>query len=123
MYAFFSACPNYGSFIAWKRCGDKILKLKIPEDAERINVWNRECRANKALVLSIENEDGTDSNLKSIHSNFDYDFIYELNKMIVVEDYDNNPYEAATRGVHFWMTREEAVNYLKIRGNKNECND
>lgn len=57
-------CPDTGAFIGWKKAklkssGDEvILKLLIPEDAERTSDLRRECRASKVRVLEIQTLDG-----------------------------------------------------------------
>ena len=52
-------CPNFGSFIGWKRAYDGlIVKLEIPEDAKRLSGTGRKCRCDKARVIEIQNLDG-----------------------------------------------------------------
>ena len=38
------ACPTEGSFIAWKKVGNKLVKLEIPEDAKRSSATRNKCR-------------------------------------------------------------------------------
>ena len=64
-------CPSEGSFIAWKKAGEKIVKLLITDDAKRSSATTLKCRCSKAKVLGIENLDGTDSGLTEIKSNHD----------------------------------------------------
>ena len=66
------ACPETGSFIGYKKAGyEYIVKLKICGDAKRSSATAKKCRCSKALVLSIENIDGSDSGLQEIESDFD----------------------------------------------------
>ena len=69
------ACPETGSFIGYKKAVSgkivKIIKLQICEDAKRSSATTKKCRCSKALVLAIENIDGSDSGLQEISSTFD----------------------------------------------------
>ena len=48
------ACPDEGEFTGWKKCkSDRIVKLKIPEDARRSSASRRKCRCDKAEVIEI----------------------------------------------------------------------
>ena len=46
------ACPDTGSFIGYKKAGKFIIELKILSDARRCSATERECRCDKAEVLS-----------------------------------------------------------------------
>lgn len=106
------ACPDVGSFIGWKIVpGNYIVKLLIPEDAKRSSATGRKCRCNKAKVISIENLDGTPSDNITVHSTFDSNFIYELGSVVEVENFDENRFNECAPGIHFFITRQEAVNY------------
>ena len=108
-------CPEEGSFIAFKRCRDAIIvKLEVTEDALRSSATTRKCRCSKAKVLSITNIDGTDSDEKYATSIYDSDFIYEVGKIVEVNNFDTNRFNECTTGIHFFMAREEAVNYEVI---------
>ena len=108
-------CPEEGSFIAFKRCRDAIIvKLEVTEDALRSSSTTRKCRCSKAKVLSITNIDGTDSDEKYATSIYDSDFIYEVGKIVEVNNFDTNRFNECTTGIHFFITREEAVNYEVI---------
>jgi len=78
------SCPNFGAFIGFKKAGNKIVVLEIPEDAKRLSSTGRKCRCNKAKVLRIENVDGTDSGLNEICSNYDEQFIYKVGEAVSV---------------------------------------
>ena len=49
------ACPEKGSFVAYKRAGGYIVKLLVLEDAKRNSATSYKCRCNAAKVLDIEN--------------------------------------------------------------------
>ena len=49
--------------------------------------------------------------LKQIKSNYTPDFIYKLGKIVEEPTYDTNRFNECASGIHFFITREEAVNY------------
>ena len=105
------ACPDTGTFTAYKKAGRYIVKLQIPKDAKRLSATSRKCRCNKAKVLEIQNLDGTIADVTRIRSNFDWDFIYEVGKIVSVSDFDNNRWNECSTGIHFFVNRQEAVNW------------
>ncbi len=110
--AFFAlTCPEEGAFIGFKKAGGKIVKLLIPEDAKRSSATSRKCRCSKATVLSITNLDGSDEGDKGVKSNHQKDFIYKVGKTLEVKDFDENRWNECSTGIHFFITRDEAVNY------------
>ena len=104
-------CPEEGVFIGWKRASDKIVKLRIPEDALRSSATTRKCRCNKAEVVEIYNIDGTIADERIVNSSYDYSFTYEVGKTVEVQDFDTNRWNECTRGIHFFINRREAINY------------
>ena len=106
------ACPKTGSFIGYKKAVfRKIVKLQICEDAKRSSATTKKCRCSKALVLAIENIDGSDSGLKGIASIYDPSFIYRVGKIAEVPDFDNNRWRECSPGIHFFANRQDAVEY------------
>ena len=106
------ACPKTGSFIGYKKAvSGKIVKLQICEDAKRSSATTKKCRCSKALVLAIENIDGSDSGLKGIASIYDPSFIYRVGKIAEVPDFDNNRWRECSPGIHFFANRQDAVEY------------
>ena len=106
------ACPETGSFIGYKKAGcEKIVKLQICEDAKRSSATTKKCRCSKALVLAIENIDGSDSGLQEIESEFDPCFIYRIGEIVEVPDFDDNRWNECAPGIHFFMDRQNAVEY------------
>ena len=83
-------CPEEGDFIGWKKVGNKIVKLRIPEDALRSSATTRKCRCNKAEVIEIYNIDGTIADERIVSSNYDSSFTYEVGKTVEVQDFDTN---------------------------------
>ena len=105
------ACPEKGSFTAFKKAGVYIIELEIPSDALRSSSTTRKCRCSKAKVISITNLDGTPSDVKSVASNYDSEFIYNLGETVEVPNFDTNRSNECAPGMHFFITRQEAVDY------------
>ena len=104
-------CPEEGDFIGWKKAGNKIVKLLIPQDALRSSATTRKCRCDKAEVVEIYNIDGTIADERIVSSSYDSSFTYEVGKTVEVQDFDTNRWEECTRGIHFFINRQEAINY------------
>ena len=105
-------CPEEGSFIGFKSVRDGlIVKLLIPEDAKRSSATSRKCRCNKAKVLSITNMDGSDAAVKKAFSKYDDKFEYVVGKTVSVKDFDEDRWNECAPGIHFFITRQEAVEY------------
>ena len=105
-------CPDSGEFIGWKKCKyNHIVKIKILEDAKRSSATGRKCRCNKALVLEIQNTDGETLAIKSAKSNHDPTFVYTVGEIVEVADFCEDRFEECAPGIHFFINREEAVNY------------
>ena len=111
------ACPEEGSFIGFKKASDKnneieyIIKLEIPEDALRSSATTRKCRCSKAKVLSITNIDGTNADTDVAYSSHDPSFIYKIGEIVEVADFDTDRWNECSTGIHFFITRQEAVDY------------
>ena len=105
------ACPDTGEFTGWKKARGKIVKLWIPADARRSSATGRKCRCDKAIVLAIENLDGTDSGFDSIASGRDAKFIYKCGETVTVPDFCENRFEECAAGIHFFINRQEAMEY------------
>ena len=105
------SCPEKGSFIGFKKANGLIVELEIPSDALRSSATTRKCRCSKAKVISITNLDGSSSDVTSIASSWDSNFIYTIGDIIEVADFDTNRWNECASGIHFFITRQEAVNY------------
>ena len=106
-----TACPEKGSFIAFKKASNYIVELLIPEDALRCSATTRKCRCSKATVVSITNIDGGESHITSIESSYDKNFVYTVGKTVEVNEFDKCRWNECSSGIHFFITRQEAVDY------------
>jgi hypothetical protein len=105
------ACPDFGTFIGFKKASGHIVVLEIPEDARRQSATGRKCRCNKAKVLQIQNLDGTKADVTEVASNFDSNFIYRVGEMVSVSYFDEDRWNECGTGIHFFINRQEAVEY------------
>lgn len=104
-------CPEKGAFIAWKKCVDfRMVQLLIPEDAKRTSATLNACRCSKAKVLSIKSIDYKES-YDWARSFVDENFIYKVGKMMEITNFNEDRWMDSTTGIHFFMTREEAIAY------------
>lgn len=103
-------CPEEGSFIGYKKAGDKIVKLLITEDSLRSSATSRKCRCSKAKVLSITNIENT-KEFNEVESDFDKNFIYKVGEIVEVKNFDEDRWNECSSGIHFFITRDEAINY------------
>lgn len=104
------ACPEEGSFIGYKKANGCIVKLLILEDAKRSSATTSKCRCNKAKVLDIENIE-TGKKVNEINSNYDINFIYRVGEIVHVDNFDNNRWNECSTGIHFFINKENAINY------------
>lgn len=111
-------CPETGAFVAWKWIKDTetnqdvIIKLVIPEDAQRSSGSSKKCRASKAYVDDIQYLDGSHFCEDSVIS--PRNFIYALNEIVYPDSFDYRRFHDCSRGIHFFMNREDAVEYSKM---------
>ena len=104
------ACPEEGSFIGYKKANDCIVKLLILEDAKRSSATTSKCRCSKAKVLEIR-EIQTDKLLDSVPSDYDRDFVYKVGEVVSVDNFDDNRWSECSTGIHFFVSRENALSY------------
>ena len=104
-------CPETGSFIGYKKAADKIVMLEICADAKRSSATSRKCRCSKAKVLGITNLDGSESGLTEVRSNYSKEFVYRVGEIAEAPDFDEIRWNECTTGIHFFISREEAVKY------------
>lgn len=106
------ACPERGSFTAFKQCGKYIVELLIPADAKRSSATTRECRASYAKVLSITTLDGeivkTD---RVMNSNYPSYIVYKVGEYVYPDAFDEDRWKESSHGIHFFINRQDAVEY------------
>ena len=105
------ACPEKGSFTAFKKANGYIVELKIPSDALRSSASSRKCRCSEAKVISITDIEGNACEVTSIPSGYDGNFIYTVGETVKVDNFDTNRWNECAPGIHFFITRQEAVDY------------
>ena len=115
-----SILPDEGDVIGWKKAyvdniippRPIIVKLLIPADAQRSNATGRKCRASKARVLDLQDKQGNSLPPDTTAlSGYDTDFTYKKGETVQVEDFDTNRWNECAPGIHFFITRIEAVEY------------
>lgn len=116
-----SILPDEGDTIGWKKAyvddaiddaTPVIVKLLIPADAQRSNATGRKCRASKARVLDLQDKQGNSLPPDTTaYSRYDTDFTYKKGETVHVEDFDTNRWNECAPGIHFFITRIEAVEY------------
>ena len=112
-----SILPDEGDIIGWKEANADdetpiIVKLLIPADAQRSHSTGRKCRASKARILDLQDKQGNslppDTTARSA---YDQNFTYKKGETVHVEDFDTNRWHECAPGIHFFITRIEAVGY------------
>ena len=112
-----SILPDEGDIIGWKKAitldgAPIIVKLLIPADAQRSNATGRKCRASTARVLDLQDKQGNSLPPDTTaYSSYDPDFTYKKGETVHVEDFDTNRWDECAPGIHFFITRIEAVEY------------
>lgn len=115
-----SILPDEGDIIGWKKAyvdgtmlpKPVIVKLLIPADAQRSNATGRKCRASTVRVLDLQDKQGNSLPPDTTaYSGHDTDFTYKKGETIHVEDFDTNRWNECATGIHFFITRIEAVAY------------
>ena len=104
-------CPERGSFIGYKKAENHIVVLEICDDALRSSATSRKCRCSKARVISIENLNGDAASVKTVHSDRDENFFYTIGETVCVDNFDTCRWNECAPGIHFFITKEEAVYY------------
>ena len=91
------------------------MKLLIPEDAKRSSASGRKCRCDKAIVLEIQDLDGNTVD-ENVHSVFGHAgmarFWYRKGETVKpMLPFDENRFNECSSGIHFFINRQEAVEY------------
>ena len=107
------ACPSEGAFIGWKKVeGKYLVKIQIPKDARRLSATSRKCRCDKAMVLDITSLDGETHFDEVVNYNYNYKkTIYKVGEMVYPDSFDENRWVECSHGIHFFVNKEDAINY------------
>lgn len=105
-------CPAEGPFLGYKKAFNQLLiQLLIPADAKRSSATTNACRCSKAKVLAIY-DPITLQRYSEAQSLVDAEFVYRTGHWVYPDAYTDDHFVASTHGIHFWMTRAEALAYL-----------
>lgn len=118
-------CPEKGAFIGWKTANVElpdeagvpemvpvIVELQISARAQRSSATGRKCRCNEARVLDIWSLNGVRLSEGTVaYSCYDPTFTYEVGQKLYVDNFDDNRWNECSTGIHFFMTRQEAIDY------------
>ena len=117
------ACPDTGAFVGFKKARlyspdesaqqDVIVELEILTDARRSSATGRKCRCDKAKVLSVTTLDGAEvgADAGTVHSSYDPQFEYRVGEIVTAPNFCEDRWEECAPGIHFFINRQEAVEY------------
>ena len=105
--------PEKGSFIGFKKVDVYIIELEIPAEAKRSSATTRKCRCEFAKVISITNLDGTESGKTTITNTNYNDTDYTIGEIVYPDSFDEDRWNECSHGIHFFITRQEAIDYKK----------
>lgn len=113
-------CPRYDRIIGYKILRsikkDKYLlaTLEIPAGVKRSSAIGNKCRCEYAKVLSIVDCDGVAYDCgHSAACAPDKKILYIVGEHVYADSFDENRFNECAPGIHFFMTPEEAWDYLK----------
>lgn len=106
-------CPEEGSFIGFKKTSDnKIVKLLILEDSKRSSATSSKCRASKVKVLDIFYAIDENQKHEMAYTSFNDKITnYIVGETIEVNDFNEDRWVECSTGIHFFITKQEAVNW------------
>lgn len=112
-------CPVEGSFIGWKKvCTGNfnewyLVKLEIPAGARRSSSISNKCRCSMAKVVGIYDKSGNPTEIKSVinKNRIEQPTEYTVGENVYPDSFDKNRWEECTHGIHFFIDKEEAMNY------------
>jgi hypothetical protein len=100
-----------GDIIGYKKAYNKtfdediIVTLLIPKEAKRSHAFGRKCRAEYAKVIALT------GNYKKAYTNYSDIFVYELDKKVRPDSFDEDWQNECSNGIHFFITKAEAENW------------
>ena len=105
------ACPSDGAFIGWKKVGNCLVMLEIPEDARRCSCTSQKCRCDKAKVLGITNLDTYESVSEIKNTSYSPTVTYVVGEMVYPDSFDENRWDECSHGIHFFINKQSAIDY------------
>jgi hypothetical protein len=106
----FSILPE-GDIVGYKNINGTIIQLLINSTTRRVNALSsRKCRAESALVVSI-NDIKTGKELTEVVGGHDSKFKYTAGEFVTPDKYNDSVLEECTNGIHFFITKQEALEY------------
>ena len=91
--------------------GNAVAKLEIPTYADRVVYKGDKCRASCAKVLEIKDKQGNSYDV-GCSAFYPCEEEYRVGHMVYPSSFDDNPFEVCSRGIHFFLTEEEAWGYI-----------
>jgi len=112
----FQLPPEEGDFYAWKKVENGIvLKLLIPADAKRTSsLIGRKCRASHVVpveAFSIVDGELVPVDGKKFVGKHAINFWYTIGRKRNADKYDPDIRVECTHGIHFFMTKQEAIEW------------
>ena len=104
-------CPSDGPFIGWKKVGSCLVKLLIPDDAERCSATTRKCRCSKAMVISILDLDTNEDVQEIINKAYTPEVTYKVGEMVLPDAFDKDRWNECSNGIHFFINKQDAIDY------------
>lgn len=103
-------CPESGGFTAYKKLANELIcELWVLPEAKRSSATARKCRCDKAKVISI-----TDKYGREYMDGFSFwanNFKYRVGEIVEVENFDEDRWNECSSGIHFFVTKQEAIDY------------
>lgn len=112
-------CPVKGSFTGFKQAIGRngeyvVIELRIPASAKRSSATGRKCRCDKAKVVAIYDCHGNKLKETVAISTYNMHFVYKVGKTVEVGNFCTDRFAECAPGIHFFITFEEAANYLSV---------
>jgi len=103
--ATFRITPD-GAFTAYKKLASgEVATLEVPADAGRVNAYgSRKIRVSAVRVIAVRGPRGVGRRTGLLYPGV----LYEPGASLRVDDFDPDPRAARSRGLHVFLTREEA---------------
>jgi len=106
--------PEAGSFTAFKGCRGHVVRVRVPEGADRVSTLaSPECRAEYVEVVEVLDADGQLCDATEAVSWWDDKTTYREGGTVYPDDWDDDIREACTHGIHIYPTKSEAVEAVR----------